>query len=287
MPKVFIFSGLPASGKSTEAKKIVVKDGNTVRINKDDLRTMLIGGHWTQSREKNIVAARDALLQSFMNRGLNIIVDDTNLNPTHTKRMKDLVNAHNKTSTHTYTIDEKFFDVDVEEAVKRDLARPASVGRDVIEDMYYKWIFHPESVEHVEGAPKAVIFDMDGTLSLLNGRSPYDFHLCYDDPPNKPVVDACNMYAVLGWKIIVVSGRDDSCKELTQKWLDKHGILNIELFMRVTGDTRPDYIAKSEIFDKYIRGNYNIHAVFDDRNQVVRYWRSIGLPTFQVNYGNF
>jgi hypothetical protein len=57
--------------------------------------------------------------------------------------------------------------------------------------------------------------------------------------------------------------------------------------MREYGDQRKDSIVKAEIFDQEIRGRYHVVAVFDDRDQVVRMWRSLGLTVFQVAEGNF
>jgi hypothetical protein len=54
-----------------------------------------------------------------------------------------------------------------------------------------------------------------------------------------------------------------------------------------SADMRKDAVIKQELFDKYVAGKYNVLFVLDDRNQVVDFWRSIGLTCFQVNYGNF
>ena len=39
--KLLLLKGLPASGKTTFAKELVRKDGNWVRVNKDDLWSVL------------------------------------------------------------------------------------------------------------------------------------------------------------------------------------------------------------------------------------------------------
>ncbi len=57
--------------------------------------------------------------------------------------------------------------------------------------------------------------------------------------------------------------------------------------MRAEGDNRPDSIVKRELFETHIRGSYNVHTVFDDRDSVVRMWRRIGLPAWQVAEGRF
>lgn len=56
MAKLTIMRGLPASGKSTKAKELL-SVGNTVRINKDLLRTML---HFDTFTGRNEGMTRDA-----------------------------------------------------------------------------------------------------------------------------------------------------------------------------------------------------------------------------------
>lgn len=57
--------------------------------------------------------------------------------------------------------------------------------------------------------------------------------------------------------------------------------------MRPAGDKRRDDIIKAEIFDQHIRGHHNILLVLDDRDSVVKMWRSMGLTCLQVAEGNF
>ena len=57
--------------------------------------------------------------------------------------------------------------------------------------------------------------------------------------------------------------------------------------MRPEGDSRKDSIIKREIFDAEVRDRWRITGVFDDRQQVVRMWRQLGLTVFQVAEGDF
>ena len=87
--------------------------------------------------------------------------------------------------------------------------------------------------------------------------------------------------------IIVLTGRDGSCKQLTIDWLTDNGIVYDEIYTRAEGDERKDSIIKRELFDNHIRGRYNVEFVLDDRNQVVEMWRQMGLKCLQVAEGNF
>ena len=53
--------------------------------------------------------------------------------------------------------------------------------------------------------------------------------------------------------------------------------------MRKTDDSRKDSIIKKEIFLEHIDKEYNVMSVFDDRPQVIRMWRDLGLFVFDVN----
>jgi hypothetical protein len=87
--------------------------------------------------------------------------------------------------------------------------------------------------------------------------------------------------------VFAVSGRDGSCRELTENWLAANNIPFDGLFMRPVGDMRKDSIVKMEIFENEFKGKYNIKFILDDRNQVVAMWRSLGLTCLQVADGDF
>jgi predicted kinase len=306
MPKVVICRGLPASGKTTYAKKLVSKGGWT-RINKDDLRAMLHNGTHNGKKEKQVLKARDSMIIQALRAGQNVVVDDTNLNFKHIERISEVVEAQAEIDNAKYTWEVKDFEIDLYEAIKRDVARERSVGERVIRGMYTRYIRPvkrmvmtptehaylktnnlpiPAHVKVMEG-PDAVIFDMDGTLADLNGRNPYDASTCLNDRLNYPVYDALRRYQNDGYKIIIFSGRKDLYLEETNQWLVKHGIQPDLFAMRKDGDDREDSIIKKEMFVNHALGKYNVEVVYDDRDRVVDGWRDIGLTVFQVNEGNF
>ena len=140
--------------------------------------------------------------------------------------------------------------------------------------------------------PNTIICDLDGTLSLLNGRNPYKPETCYDDKVNIPVSIVLE-YAHDNFDkrdaITFLSGREDKYRPETIKFLDRAvSFLDYNLFMRETGDFRKDSIVKKELFDTHIKDKYNVLFVMDDRNQVVDMWRNeLKLTCFQVAEGNF
>ena len=96
------------------------------------------------------------------------------------------------------------------------------------------------------------------------------------------------VFDAAGNAIVFCSGRTDDCRAATEVWLAEHvGVPYEALHMRATGDQRRDSIVKAEIFDREVRDKYHVVGVFDDRAQVVRMWRALGLTVFQVAEGNF
>lgn len=306
---LYITVGLPASGKSTWAKKLVADNPNTYkRVNKDDLRAMLDVSHWSNGNEQFVLDTRDFIVREALKQGKSVIVDDTNLSLKHQERLENIVSHVNR----GITIKIVFFDVSVDECIKRDSQRSesAKVGAKVIGIMQRSFeqrkaelanskfevivmnntIQQPTTVEqiaHDPSLPSVVIYDIDGTVALMKNRSPFDWSRVHEDSVNEPVADLIRLISSQNIPVIAVSGRDGSCRSLTENWLTANGIPFDELFMRAAGDSRKDSIVKMEIFDREFRGKFNIKFVLDDRNQVVDMWRSLGLTCLQVAEGNF
>lgn len=87
------------------------------------------------------------------------------------------------------------------------------------------------------------------------------------------------MTTALIYSGLPASGKSTHARELVG--------ISSPLFMRATGDHRPDSVVKLELFNKFVRDNYHVRFVLDDRNSVIGMWRSLGLDAFQVNEGNF
>jgi predicted kinase len=285
--KVIILKGLPASGKSTYAKDLVDRNpGQYKRINKDDLRAMLDNSYWSKGNEKFVLKARDWLIIEALKDGKSVLVDDTNLHPKHETIIKDLIKDYNRHNNSNVAVEIKFFAIDLEEAIKRDLKRLNSVGEKVIKEMYYEFIAIKELKQRKQNTnlPKAVIVDIDGTVADNVTRSPFDFSRVLEDKPIERTIEIVKLLAAANYKIIFVSGREDSCREDTLEWLSLSEIPVTELLMRRQGDLRKDSIIKREIFTNYIQSKYCISFVIDDRKQVKRMWvDDLGLFVFDVN----
>jgi predicted kinase len=298
MTRLLITRGLPASGKTTFARKL---QPNVVRVNRDDLRRMLHGQRlFTQWAEGQVTRAQRAAVEALLRAHADVIVDDTNLRARTVREWAEVAARCDATfEVHDFT------DVPLQECIRRDADRPAEerVGEDAIRRMYDRYLAGrnvPLPVPYVQpGAPgvvyepspelpAAVLVDIDGTVALMGDRSPYDWSRVGSDRPNEAVIAAVRAMHAAGNAIVFCSGRDAVCRAETEAWLDLHvGVPYEGLFMRPEGDNRKDAIVKREIFDTEVRDRWRIVGVFDDRRQVVRMWRALGLTVFQVAEGDF
>lgn len=152
---------------------------------------------------------------------------------------------------------------------------------------------------------RCYIFDIDGTLADLSHRlhhikpvydakgtlPPKDwasfFAACPDDAPIPHTIKLAIDVAMAGAAIVYVSGRSDECRQATEDWLRRHALPEGDLFMRKAGDHRPDHMVKVELLERLREDGYQPVMAFDDRNQVVKMWRELGIPCAQVAEGDF
>lgn len=279
--KVLLLRGLPASGKSTYAKELVSKDHNWVRVNKDDLRAMMNNGEFSGKLEKQVIRTEREIAENALKLGKNVVVDDTNFNPIHEEYFRQLA------KTYKAEFEIKFFDTPLEICMVRDNKRLNGAGEAVIRKMYNQYLKpQPAVYEHNKNLRTAILCDIDGTIAHMTDRSPYDWSRVYQDEVD-PIIRKLLDTIKYKYFIILTSGRDEICREETNKWLRENDVPYGMLLMRPEGDIRKDSIIKREIFETHIRPYYNVEFVLDDRNQVVEMWRSLGLKCLQVAEGDF
>ena len=299
MSKVYIFRGVPASGKSTEAIRRAEADPkNVVRVNRDDIRMLMFGEYHfsdesANDKENAVTQTENALIKSAIVAGKDVIVDSTNLNKQTVKRILRIAG--------TYFAEVEFvdFEVSYQDAVGWDWLRGKRVGEKVINRFFQKnkidkvtgKLPEPPTVPSLgeivpviksDALPTAVIVDLDGTICQHVGRSPYDYTKVLTDKPIKHVINVIKELADRH-EIVFLSGRKNSCYDDTVQWLDKYASFwGGHLFMRPDESNDPDYVVKERLFNENINGKYQVVAVFDDRDQVCRLWHSKGLPLFRV-----
>ena len=291
MSTVYITVGIPASGKSTWAREMAPAMGAVI-VCRDDIRIMQGLKHGDD--EQRVTKVHRALIEGALLEGMDVIVADTNIVPKFRKQLIKFAHEHGA------DVVIKTFPIDVDEAILRDYNRDRAVqvGPQVIMRMHQQLEQNPVSDEtipvnsYAEYEPKsnypAIVVDIDGTLAHMKNRSPYDESRVGEDEFDHIVSETIlGLVNRTGAEVIVVSGRTDKCRKETEAWLDGNGFPFDHLFMRKSGDQRPDWIVKNEIYDASIIPYNDIIAVFDDRDQVVRHLRKRGIKVFQVAAGRF
>jgi predicted kinase len=303
MSSLIILRGLPGSGKSTYAMNLV-QTTDTVRVNRDDLRKSLFGGEGILSADKEgmITRVQQSIAVHALRAGRDVVVDDTNLRAKYVRAWMDL--AHENGAIPTIVP----FNTPLLTCIANDAARERTVGEQVIKMLYLKFVrngeippvhwrprdtatFYPP-VTYNPALPNCILVDIDGTMAKnTSGRDFFDWKRVGEDTPNRAVVDLVNRLLRDGYNVLFMSGRDSVCRPETEKWLNEYVLATWpnawELHMRPEGDNRPDTEIKVELFDKFVRGRFNVRFVLDDRNSVVDMWRALGLDCFQVAPGNF
>ena len=172
---------------------------------------------------------------------------------------------------------------------------------------------------------KTIIFDLDGTLAIIEKRrikagsptgdkptqSKMDWDVFFDpdnvlnlDEPNPPVIKMAQLFKADGFKIVIFSGRNDRSFDTTTQWLNNNDVPFDLLVMRpdkfktdswpiaegnpATPDMRwmPDEILKKKMLDVFVDKD-DVLMTVDDRQKVVDMWRAEGLTCFQVAPGDF
>ena len=284
MSKLIMLSGLPCSGKSTYAEKII-SQGNWMRLNRDLLREMLHFSKWSSRNEGFVVDMEKSLARSILAFDYNVVIDDTNLNPKN-REMWSTIAKEMKASFEHIRIGEN---LPIEELVARDRVRTKFVGGTVIKNMALQYGLQPIPDKGY------VIVDIDGTIADCEHRrdfvrrDPKDWKGFFDhmseDTLRKDVAHTVIDYYNKMHTIIYVTGRPDDYKTQTLDWLKENNMsFGWTVIMRRAGDTRPDTEVKQEIYDRFLK-KYPIEVVIDDRPSVVAMWRSNGLKVKDVGKG--
>lgn len=293
--KVKILVGVPASGKSTWTREYLAKNQNAVAISRDDFRYGLRNSGITEPKiEDMITELVDITIVKSLNKGLDVVIDATNLKAAYINHFVDLVKFK-------ADIEFQIFDISLEKAIERDSKRERKVGEAVIRKMYkqYKllietyplqniskqpaWKDRFEPLKQDKNLPEAVIVDLDGTLFYMKNRTAFCWDKVDNDDLNEIVADQIKINKNLGRKIILVSGRDEEAREKTKHSLDFYGIEYDELFMRPKGSFEKDTMVKKRIFKENIFEKYNVLFAIDDRLSVCKLWSEIGIFCMCVN----
>lgn len=305
--KLSITVGIPGSGKTFQAQRLLALGEADLTISRDGLRAELFNGEGILSTEEEnyITKVQKNLVKDALRDGKHVIVHDMNLREKYRKQWASIA----------WNLGAEFEIIDLTSVPLADCLNNdhyrwnrggRGVGYDVIRELHNNFIaplkgpvesplmkddFYPlvpKPYAPNPYTPKGIIVDIDGTLADHTGvRNAYDtskYHL--DRPKEKVIRFVQEQHYRLGKEIILCSGRHDAFRDVTEEWIFEHVKIPFVLFMR-EHEGRDDSVEKLWLFDRYIRDSYNVEFVLDDRDRVVKMWRSIGLLTLQVAEGDF
>lgn len=303
MVKLLILIGLPGSGKTTWAKKFIAERENDsdeawVRVCRDDIRFMLQSVDFKVENENLVTEIENSAVRSALQLGKSVLIDATHIKKSHRNAWHKIAKEYNVS-----VVEEKYFDVSLEECLKRNSQRDRKVPNSVIESMYqtlkkdlprsltttYPLRYTMTYVRNNE-LPRCIIVDIDGTIADSMHRNPYDTSKCHEDKKITNVVDLAIKEFSSGTKIVFLSGRCERHRAVTESWIKANipEISEYELFLKPNAiESEPDFLFKKDIVERKLVKKYNICYCLDDRPSVCRTLRKIGLTVFQLNDKEF
>lgn len=139
-----------------------------------------------------------------------------------------------------------------------------------------------------------IIVDIDGTLADCEHRmehiqkTPRDWDSFYaaaaEDSPHWDVINMVNALSE-HYCVILLTGRREEIREITEQWLSAHEVEYHALIMRPVGNRDDDHHWKTEVIRQF--GFHNVEFVVEDRNRIVETLRKEGLRVVQVADGPF
>lgn len=280
--------GPPGSGKSTYAQEI---QSEYTYINQD-----------TQGKKY-----LDLFLKAIDNRE-NIVVDRMNFNVSQRKRFIE------PALLAAYTIKIVEFLVPRDICYSRILLRkdhPTIKNEENASNALDTYFNNYEAPSYQEGElfiqeelhkasynkQPAIIVDIDGTLANCDHRIHHIqkdkkdwvsfFGGMKDDTLNQWCKDIISGYANTDINVILLTGRPEKYRPITREWLAENRVYWDSLYMRPDKNNRPDYEYKRMIYNYELKPYYDVMFVIEDRSQVVKMWRELGLTCLQCNEGDY
>lgn len=281
--ELIMMRGLPASGKTTKAEKIVASNKNMYRINRDLIREMLHFNKWSPRNEEVTIDNAEIMAANLLMKDKSVVIDDTNLGEKHESLWRAVAEA----TEAEFRIVDMMDEVDIYQCFTNNEKREGDLPNHVINSMAIQYGY--------AGMDKIIIVDIDGTVADCSHRRHHVegdkkdwkafFQNMEKDTPRTEVYDnAVNDAKAHDAEIVFVTARPEDHREVTEQWLRENKMEGVGLLMRRKDDTRPDTEVKFDIYNRYLK-QYNIIKVYDDRPAVIQMWREEGLEVEDVGDG--
>jgi predicted kinase len=129
MPKIILMVGVPGAGKTTLSQRVVAKGFHY--LNADSIRKEIYGNALTQGSAEEVFALFFERLEAAMKEGLNILVDNTNINPRERAPILERAKQHGYDDVQLWMLD-----VPVETCVERNKMREKEVPEEIVRNKY-------------------------------------------------------------------------------------------------------------------------------------------------------
>lgn len=236
---LIIFSGIPASGKSTFAndikKQLEKQRGVIVEIvDSDEIRQKVYKIRFDPSMELFIKDRSLYRIDKYLKQGYHVISDDLNYYQSMRHELKEIAREN-----HTnYKI--IYFEIELEEAIRRNEKRGSPIPREVIERVYEK-------------------FDEPGQKYKWDN---YFYKVVGDKPPKEEAIElAEKLRPYLHERLELPSIREQAELGLAEEF-DKITRDLVEGYIKLHGEN-PKKISKyrREFLKKSLEESYNLRAI--------------------------
>lgn len=280
MPVMYILRGIPASGKSTfrDSKRLPY-------VNRDELREQ-----YPYAKEKDISKIQDDTVRNYMQGRINFIIDNTHVRErAYNRYVQEATNAG-------YEVEIVEFKTPLYECIENNRNRIRQVPLSVILKMAHDIGWYEDELRFYfcgnKDKQRAIIVDLDGTLCNISHRrhhvltKPKNWKAFFagisEDTVEYAVEHIIRTYYYAGKRILLVSGRPENYRDVTEDWLRKHNIPYTWLLMRPFNSKEDDVEVKRYILNTYIKPYFDVLFAIDDRKRVCRMWYEEKIPLFMV-----
>lgn len=300
--KITVLVGIAGSGKSSYAHwQWTGNPLNTLIVSRDALREAMFGyndknlkkyfdNEQIFSIEREVTKMENTMISEGLEAGKHVIYDDNNL----------YLGAIERFKYWNVETEVKVFEETLVQAILKDRNRTKQWGDEEIKKQYERFKrlmndprfksldFTPVTLVNDIKKPFAILFDMDETLSHMNGRNPYDYKKVLEDSVDLPTALILEKISH-SWvtpTIMITTARDAIAEFDTKRWLASAGVKYDALLMRERGDQRPDWVIKEEMW-REIAEDYYILGMFEDSLTITRRARSLGLKVYNVEHNHY
>ncbi len=147
--------------------------------------------------------------------------------------------------------------------------------------------------------PRVLLIDLDGTLcdcddrvrASLNREGKLDYdkffvpELVFTDKINEwcwSIIKGLQILHANQLLTIILTGRDENLRPVTERWLRLHGVAYNELFMKPNNKAIYASVFKESIIRETILPKYKIFLAIDDDPRNVEMMKGLGITCLQV-----